>query len=166
MKNWIQKNPLALSAAAAAVSVLMFCLAAAGCQVGDLIKVNVPSEVKEAVGVEGDVTLTEVPIVWEDWDQFVKRNTDRFESQTKKSYELLGFINTATDIAIASAESAAPAFPGGAIVFGLLAGTAGLFMKKPGADKVLAKEKEDSYNAGIKRAEDLGKIWEEQDGTA
>ena len=166
MKNWIHKNPLAVSAFAGAIAVLMFCLAASGCQVSDLIKVNVPSEVKEAVGVEGDVTLTDAPVVWEDWNQYVKKNTDRFESETKKSYELLGFINTATDIAISSAEAAAPAFPGGAIVFGLLAGTAGLFMKKPGTDKVLAKEKEDSYNAGMKKAKDLGKIWEDQDGTA
>ena len=55
------------------------------------------------------------------------------------------------------------------MLVGLLSGAAGLFLKKPGTDKVIAKEKEDSYNAGVKKAEELAKMIDsigETDGTA
>lgn len=155
MTDWIRSNPLSISFAFAAVISLFISLSAAGCQVSDLISVDVPEDVKEAVGVEGGVSLTDLPDVWDDWQEYVQRNTDRLESETERSYELLGFINSATELAITAASNAAPAFPGGAILVSLLTGAAGLYMKKPGTDRVIAKEKEDSYNAGMDKARAL-----------
>ena len=121
----------------------------------DLIKVKVPEDVKSAIDIEGDVTLTQIPDVWDDWQGFVKKNTMRLEAETEQAFELLGFINSATDLAITAAGNAAPAFPGGAILIGLLGGAAGLFLKKPGTDRAIAKEKEASYNAGMEKAREL-----------
>ena len=158
IKKWISKNRWSVSFAAAMLLVTALGVAASGCQVSDLITVDVPKDVKEAVDVEGDVTLTEIPDVWDDWQEYVRKNTERLESETERGYELLGFINSATDIAITAAEGAAPAFPGGAILIGLLGGAAGLFMKKPGTDREVAKEKEASYNAGMAKATEVAEI--------
>lgn len=155
MKTWIENNKWSLTLFASAAVVAVLGIAAAGCQMSDLIKVDVPSDVKEATGVEGDVSLTELPDVWDDWEDYVKKNTDRLEASTERSYELLGFINSATDMAITAAGGAAPAFPGGAILVGLLSGGAGLLLKKPGTDRKIAAEKEASYNAGIEKAKEL-----------
>jgi len=155
MKNWIQNNRWSLTLFASAALVFMMSVVVSGCQMSDLIKVDVPSDVKEATGVEGDVSLTELPDVWDDWEDYVKKNTDRLEASTERSYELLGFINSATDMAITAAGGAAPAFPGGAILVGLLSGGAGLLLKTPGTDRKIAAEKEASYNAGIEKAKEL-----------
>lgn len=158
MIDWIRSNPLSLSLGVGAVLALLVSLTASGCQVSDLITVDVPEDVKEAVGVEGKVTLTDVPDVWDDWQDYVRKNTDRLESETERAYELLGFINSATDLAITAAGNAAPAFPGGAILVGLLTGAAGLYMKKPGTDREIAKAKEASYNAGMEKAKALAVV--------
>ncbi len=166
---WIKNNRWAVSMAISALLVAVVGVVAAGCQLSDIVSVDVPSDIRKSVGVEGRVSLSEAEDVWSDWQSFVKRNTEKFDRETQESYELLGFISTATDIAITSANSATPAFPGGAMLVGLLSGAAGLFLKKPGTDKVIAKEKEDSYNAGVKKAEELAKMIDsigETDGTA
>lgn len=155
IKAWISENRWTVSFFVASLVVLFASVAAAGCQVSDLISVDVPKDVKEAVGAEGNVTLTQIPDIWDDWQDYVKRNTERLEASTERSYELLGFINSATDIAIGAAEGAASSFPGGALLVGLLSGAAGLYMKKPGTDRAIAKEKEASYNAGLEKAKAL-----------
>ena len=155
MKVWIKNNRWSLTLFASAGVVMVFGLAASGCQMSDLITVDVPKDVKEATDTEGSVSLTQLPDVWDDWEAYVKRNTDRLEASTERSYELLGFINSATDMAITAAGGAAPAFPGGAILVGLLSGGAGLLLKKPGTDRKIAAEKEASYNAGIEKAKEL-----------
>lgn len=154
-QRWIAGNTWSVSLIVAACLFVTAIVVLSGCQVSDLIRVDVPSDVKEAVGVEGNVTLTQIPDIWDDWEAYVKRNTERLESGTERAYEMLGFINSATDIAIGSAQGAASSFPGGAILIGLLSGAAGLYMKKPGTDKAIAKEKEASYNAGLEKARAL-----------
>jgi hypothetical protein len=158
MMDWIKDNRMAVSLFVASMTVLFISLAAAGCQVSDLITVDVPTDVKEAVGVDGRVSLTQIPDVWDDWQDYVEKNTKRLESSTERSYELLGFINSATDVAIGAAEGAASSFPGGALLVGLLSGAAGLYMKKPGTDRAIAKEKEASYNAGMEKARALAQM--------
>ena len=155
MLEWIKKNGWSTTFAAAAVGIALMGLLLSGCQMSDLIKVDVPKDVQEAVDSEPKVTLTAAPDLWDDWQAYVKRNTEKLESRTERAYELLGFINSATDMALVAAEGAAPAFPGGAILVGLLGGTAGLFLKRPGTDKQIAKEKEASYNAGMEKAREL-----------
>lgn len=166
LRAWISNNRWTVSCLVACAAVFLISVTAAGCQVSDLIKVDVPDDVKSAVDVEGDVTLSQIPDVWDDWQGFVKKNTMRLEAETEQAYELLGFINSATDIAITAAGNAAPAFPGGAILIGLLSGAAGLFMKKPGTDRAIAKEKEASYNAGLEKAQNLAKSIGVEDGSA
>jgi len=155
MMDWIKDNRMAVSFFVASMAALFISLAASGCQVSDLISVDVPTDVKDAVGIEGKVTLTQIPDVWDDWQDYVEKNTKRLESSTERSYELLGFVTAATNIAIGAAEGAASSFPGGAILVGLLSGAAGLYMKKPGTDRAIAKEKEASYNAGMDKAKSL-----------
>ena len=155
MREWVSENKIVVSFFVASIAVMFISLAAYGCQISDLIRVDVPNDVKTAVGIEGNVTLTQIPDVWDDWQDYVEKNTKRLEAESERSYELLGFINSATNIAIGAAEGAASSFPGGALLIGLLSGAAGLYMKKPGTDRVIAKEKEASYNAGLEKAKAL-----------
>jgi hypothetical protein len=165
MREWVSENRLVVSFFLASVAVLLISLAAYGCQISDMIRVDVPKDVQHAVGIEGKVTLTQIPDVWDDWHDYVEKNTKRLEAETERSYELLGFINSATNIAIGAAEGAASSFPGGAILIGILSGAAGLYMKKPGTDRVIAKEKEASYNAGLEKAKAIGLAVGLGDGT-
>jgi len=165
MREWVSENKIVVSFFVASIAVMFISLAAYGCQISDLIRVDVPNDVKTAVGIEGNVTLTQIPDVWDDWQDYVEKNTKRLEAESERSYELLGFINSATNIAIGAAEGAASSFPGGALLIGLLSGAAGLYMKKPGTDRVIAKEKEASYNAGLEKAKALGQAVGLGDGT-
>tara|TARA_R100000654_G_scaffold19900_2_gene40414 strand:+ start:8709 stop:9290 length:582 start_codon:yes stop_codon:yes gene_type:complete len=153
IKVWVSQNRWSVSLIGAGLAFFLVSVTVSGCQVSDLISVDVPPDVKQAIDIEGDVTLTQIPDVWEDWQAYVEKNTNRLEAETDRGYELLGFVTSATNIAVSAAGEAAPAFPGGALLIGLLGGAAGLFMKKPGTDRAIAKEKEASYNAGMKKAE-------------
>jgi hypothetical protein len=170
IKDFAKSNPAATFSLAGAAAVMLFCLAASGCAVEDLINVDVPKGVRNSLEIEGSVSLGESDQVWTDWNNYVRQNTDRFERETASSYELLGFVTGVTDLAIGAASNVAPAFPGGAIMVGILSGAAGLWVKKPGTAKVIAKEKEDSYRAGMDKAIEVSKLvskaTEEIDGSA
>ena len=152
MKSFIKDNKVAISAGLLALLFIVLAVVANGCQLSDLVNVKVPSGVQKSVNAPPRVTLTQVPMVWEDWEHYVQSNTERFESETARAQEILGFISSLADTALAAGGQAAPGIPGGALIFGALTGAAGLFIRKPGDGKLLHQEKEDSYNAGVKKA--------------
>ena len=144
------------------ISILLgaFIMAAQGCDLQSMVKVDVPAPVLEAVSpedLEGDITLAEAQRVWEDWVNYVESNTERLrksiDDANDRYYALASIINTGVSIL----GDHAGAFPFGAIAMSGLGILTGLFLKRPGEDKRVQLEKEASYNAGIAKGAEVGK---------
>mgnify|MGYP005826463881 FL=1 len=56
---------------------------------------------------------------------------------------------------ISAIGDASSGFPGGAIMMSALSLLTGWFLKRPGEEKRVNVEKEDSYNAGLEMAKEL-----------
>jgi len=162
MVNWIKQNKSSVTFAGLALVFVLFCAVAQGCDLQKMIAFTPPVEVVQAIDLpEGKLTLADSAKVWTDWEYFVKSNTEALKIAVDDANQRYAFVSSLIDMGLGAASSFAPAFPGGAIVLSLLTGAAGVMVKKPGTDAVIAKEKEDSYNAGIelgkKIAEELAK---------
>lgn len=133
------------------LSILSFAAAAAiglallnGCQFSDLIKVPVPRQVQKALGVPAKVTLTEAPMLLEDY----RRYGAQFVANIDKGNEILGYLQSAADIGL---RLGAATLPAGGLGLAALTGLGGLFLKGPGTQK----GKEKSYEEGRKKAESM-----------
>lgn len=115
-----------------------------GCQVTDFVKVNVPLPVQKATNSPPKVTLTDAPDVLEAYIA----SGDKFHSNMAKGYEWVGFLSA---LGTTGFEMGKSAIPGGALGLSLLSLAGGIFIKGPGT----AKEKNDSYNKGLKEGQAL-----------
>mgnify|MGYP003650731598 CR=1 FL=1 len=159
MKALASKWGVSASFAIAALLVV----AVSGCSLDDMVKVSVPKSVAQATGVEEQVSLSSVDLVWDDWEAYVVRNTNAFQSADDRARERLATLNSLTGIGIGALESSIPGgAPLGGIALSALTLMTGLFLKRPGTDRAVNREKEDSYNAGlaIGRADALDTIRE------
>jgi len=130
-----------------------------GCNLASLIAVNVPPAVKIAVDIPKDerVSLDNVDMVWEDWIAYVNTNTRKFESSIDDANERYAVIKQMTDIGLEAAGKEASGIPGGAILLSGLSLLGGLFLKRPGEDSRVAKEKQASYNKGLEVGSSINK---------
>lgn len=131
-----------------------FLMAAQGCDLQSMVKVDVPQPVVDAIApddLKGEITLADAERVWEDWTNYVETNTERLrqsiDDANERYYALASVINTGVSIL----GDHAGAFPFGAVVMSGLGVLTGLFLKRPQEDKRVAAEKESSYNAGINK---------------
>lgn len=113
-----------------------------GCQLTDLVSVKVPRAVQNATNSPPKITLTEAPEVM----QAYIREGERFKENIAQGYKWLGFLASLSNTGIEMGKSM---IPGGAIGLSLLTLAGGIFIKGPGT----AKEKNDSYNKGLKEGE-------------
>jgi hypothetical protein len=149
IKNFIKDRPhfifivVLLVTCGAVLAVLQ------GCNLASFVKVDVPPQVAVAVGADEETTLDDVDMVWADWKIYVETNTNRFERSIEDAQERYAVISQITDIGIKAAEGEISGLPGGTILLSGLSLIAGLFLKRPGEDARVAKEKRDSYNKGI-----------------
>jgi hypothetical protein len=135
-----------------------FLFAAQGCDMQSVIRVDVPADVVATVApdeLDGKITLDEVERVWEDWNAYVIRNTERFKAAIEDANERYYALTSLVDLGIGIANDASGTFPGGAVIMSILGVATGMFIKRPGEDKRVATEKEESYNAGLKKAREL-----------
>ncbi len=149
MNKWLQENKAAtvmavITAAAFAVLALM-----QGCDVRSQIQVKAPSDMLATIDVEEPLTLDEVEATWEDWTAWVESRTRQYQRAVAEAEDRAARIEAIIDLGLAAANEGAAQVPGGAFLVGGLSLLTGLFLKRPGTDKMTAKEKEDSYNAGL-----------------
>jgi hypothetical protein len=147
--KWLQDNKAASVMAvltAAAFAVLAFMQ---GCDIRSQIRVKAPSDMLATIDVEEPLTLDEVEATWEDWTAWVESRTRQFQRAVADAEDRYARIEAVIDLGLAAANEGAAQIPGGAFLVGGLSLLTGLFLKRPGTDKMTAKEKEDSYNAGL-----------------
>ena len=124
------------------------------------VKVNVPTAMATVTGLATRIPLNEVPRAWERWDFFVRQTSEQFSENVGDSVALYDFLASLTNATVMAMETPAGTLPGGTLLFGMLAGSAGLFLNRPGTSKRneaeradwerrLRVEKQGSYNRGV-----------------
>ena len=144
-----------------ALLILGVCLAAQGCVLQKMVHFDVPGDVQTAISVEENPTLSDADYVWNRWQSWVQLNSEQLSRGIENSKERVSMIESVTAMGIGALGEVSNSFPGGALLFSGLSLATGLFIKRPKEDKIVAKEKEDSYNAGLEKGKELAKTIEE-----
>lgn len=141
--------------------VLVTCLAVQGCDLQKMVKVDVPEGVQQSVPVGEEVPLSESEYAWDQWSNWVEANSEAFARNIEDGRSRLALIENLTAMGMGALGEVSSTFPGGAVLFSGLSLLTGWFLKRPGEDKVVAKEKEDSYNAGLAKGKELAEAIQE-----
>jgi len=149
--NFIKENKNGVLIGIVTSVMFLVLMTANGCNLQSFVKVDVPPEVKEVVDIPtGEtITLDEAQAVWDDWQFYVESNSMRFQRAVKDAEDRYAVLVQITDLGIGAIGDASNGIPGGALLMSGLGLLTGLFLKRPGEDQRVAKEKEKSYNAGI-----------------
>ena len=139
----------------AAVACFILAMAVQGCDLQKLVSFDVPKGVQGAIDANETETLSNSDYVWSQWENWVQANSEALASSISDANARVSLINDVTALGMGALGEVSNTFPGGAVLFSGLSLLAGWFMKRPGEDKAVAKEKEDSYNAGLAKGKEL-----------
>lgn len=129
-----------------------------GCSLADVVKTDVPIGIQRSIGSENKVSLREANYTWAQWINHVEVNSEQFAENIDRSNQVFGLLSAFTNTGLESLDGTIGQTPLGATLVALLAGAAGLFTKRPGTDKQISKEKEDSYNAGLFKGKQIAEL--------
>ena len=149
LKNLVKNRPYFMIAAICLIICAIVLTTLQGCNMASLIKVDVPPAIIAATDAPQPVTLDNVDMVWEDWKRYVESNTNKFEHSINDAKERYAVLSQLTNIGLRTFEGEVSGIPGGTILLSALSLATGIFLKRPGEDARVAKEKEDSYNKGL-----------------
>ena len=150
MKNFLTENKGALTMFGLSALMVLTSVGVSGCQLDQVIKVDVPKDVQEATSSEPKVALADSDLLWNEWTNYVEMNSAALRARIGDANEQYSLVASLTSMGLETAGTAAGTLPGGAFIVAGLTGLGGLFLKRPGTDKMIQKEKEASYNKGLK----------------
>lgn len=160
MNEAFRSNPRAAWLIVAAISALAITSILSACQVQDLVRVDVPAGVQEAIEVEPRISLAESGLAWEEWAAWVERNSARFSDEIDAGEETAGLIASLTATGLSLGQDAASTLPGGALISTGLALMGGLFLKRPGDKRREAAERDESFQAGLEKGRTISRAVE------
>ncbi|MCP4465325.1 MAG: hypothetical protein GY813_01065, partial [Halieaceae bacterium] len=111
--------------------------------------------VSSSIGLENPAKLSQADQIAADWESFVTRNSRMLATAISDADERYVALKSITDLGLQAAAAGTATLPGGALLLSGLTLMGGLFIPKPGAATQLRQEKEDSYNAGLERGQEL-----------
>ena len=125
--------------------------ACAGLDAGDFLTVPTPPDVQQERGLPAKLTLNAAAAEYQAWHEDTLRNAATWKTAIDRSDHFRGVFNQFT---LGALDSLGPTVAGLPILgpaAPLLAGIAGLCIKRPRdvTPEELRKQKEDSYNAGL-----------------
>lgn len=128
--------------------------AVSGCDVGDLVSVKTPPKIQQTTGLPSKLTLNESQLEYQDWFQSVQSQGAQWKNSIEKGNEVKNVINQLTMDALDTIGPSIGGIPMLGPAIPLVAGLVGLTLRRPGdvSKDALRKEKEDSFNAGLKKA--------------
>jgi len=160
--SFIKDNKAAASLDILTIDVALFLGNASGSDLRKSVDLEVPAQVRAALDGVSDpakpapeYSLADADRIASEWEAFVRTGTAQLEASISDAQERHAVLASVVDLGVVAVNEVAPTLPGGAFLVGGLSLLTGLFLKRPGEDKRVAKEKEDSYNAGMKKAEQL-----------
>ena len=125
----MNKKQITITLVSATLAISM--LAAQGCDLRQLVKVDVPQEILNATGTTHSVTLQNVDIVLYDWYNLVERTTTRLEASVDQAEQKYQLLHQIVSIGMEAGSSASQSVPWGGLIFGALTGAAALFVPPP-----------------------------------
>ena len=143
----LTKNKVGLSIVVLVTTGFITMASINGCTLTDYVKVNVPMSVQKATNSPPKISLTDAPEVM----AVYIRGGEKFKENISRGYEWLGVLASLGTTGIEIGKSM---IPGGAIGLSLLSLMGGIFIKGPGT----AKEKNKSYNKGMKEGQRLANL--------
>ena len=155
MSQAFRTNPRAAWLIVAAITALAITSILSACQIQDIVRVDVPAGIQQALEVEPRISVAESGPVWDEWTAWVDRNSSRFSDEIDEGQATAGLIASLTSTGIALGQDAASTLPGGAFISTGLALMGGLFLKRPGDKAKERAEAERSYNAGLEKGQKI-----------
>ena len=156
MSKLLKDNKRALVMFGLSAVMIAVSLGVSGCQLDQLIQVDVPKDVQQATSSDEQVPLADSELLWNEWASYVETNTEALRLRIGNASSQYSTVSSLTSMGLESAGTAASTLPGGAFIVAGLTGLGGLFLKRPGTDKMIQKEKESSFNKGFKVGKDVG----------
>ena len=132
----------------AAVALTLSLAACAGFDLGDVVRVKTPHAIQQQTGLPTTVTLNEAEVEYQAWYTDVQRSGARWKTNIERGNEVRALLS---QISLSALDDVGPTLAGVPVLgpaLPALTGLLGLFL---GAGK-LRKEKEASFNEGMKRA--------------
>ena len=135
---------LGLAAVVAGVLALL-----QGCDLGSLVKVDVPAPVSEAVGLPESVSYSNAEAAWNEWKLFVQINSDRMATAIEAGRERFELLHSVANTGLEALSENASLVPGGGLLVGVLGGVGGLFIRRPGDAKKAQAERAQAFQHGM-----------------
>tara|TARA_S200002703_G_C3775124_1_gene238685 strand:- start:360 stop:845 length:486 start_codon:yes stop_codon:yes gene_type:complete len=149
----VDKKTFYFGGAAAGSLILM--MAVQGCDLQKMIKFDVPPGIQSSVGISEEESMSNAEYVWNQWQSWVNTNSEKLASNIEDSKSRLAMIENLTSMGMGALGEVSGSFPGGAVMFSGLSLLTGWFLKRPGEDKEVAKQKQNSYNAGLVKGKEI-----------
>lgn len=153
--DYIKGNKTGVSILAVVFIGILGLAFASGCQIGDMIKVNVPESVQTTTNSKPVVSLNKATYVRKQYVNEVKSALEEFDANIEGASAFRDLAVSLLNTGMVAGQGALAGFPGGAVLMSVLAGVGGLYLKKPGSDAELASAKQASFNSGQRKAKDL-----------
>ena len=150
MIDSLKQNKTAVAMAVAFVIALGLMMGLQGCSVNRMVKHDVPTEMQDLNGGKAKVSLADSPFLRERFLSEVEMNLNQYDLAAQEAAMFAEVLNSAVSFGIQ--ELGTSALPGGTALLGLLGMMGTLFLPKPGTSQMVAKEKEASFNEGLRRA--------------
>jgi len=151
----LKTNRRASTLFVAAIGFLLLATTIQGCQLEDLVKVDVPKDVAAAIESDDRISYSDSSDAWDDWQAYVDRESAKFAKNIDKGAEVAGLLRSLSETGLQIGQDAASTLPGGAIISAALAGLGGLFLRRPGDANRERLEKEASYRAGLEKGKQI-----------
>lgn len=127
--------------------------ACAGFDLGDVVRVNTPNTIQQTTGLPSALSLNEAEVEYQNWFNQVQTTGAQWRTHIERAREIRGLLGQLT---LSALDSVGPTL-GGVPVVGpalpALTGIVGLFI----GSARLRKEKEASFNKGLKEGSELRK---------
>lgn len=136
----------------AAVMLSLVLAACAGFDLGDVVKVKTPNTIQQTTGLASRVSLNEAEAEYRAWFENTQRTGSQWKASIERAGEIRGLLGQLT---LSALDSVGPTLAGVPVVgpaLPALTGIVGLFI---GSGR-LRKEKEASFNKGLKEGKILG----------
>jgi len=104
---------------------------------------------------EPRVSFNEAKVVYADWRASVERTAEQFQLELDRKAELVSLLSSLTNDALLVGVPVLESLPGGGLLTTGLVGLGAWFLRSPGTDKRLAREKEASFNKGLEEGRTL-----------
>ena len=125
--------------------------AVAGCDIGEIVQTSTPNMIQQQTGLPARMSLNDAEAEYQVWFATVQEAGTRWKASIEKGNQTAAllsqlFMGTLDELGplVAGVPILGPALPAGGLLLGLFFGRRGM-----------AKEKEASFNEGIKRASEV-----------